>query len=302
MRDLIRRLAPAFLIEKFRAFKKQQTNKALHAQKEAGLSLNENELTEQLKAIGISKGESVLLHCAMSKMGHLENGPQTVINGFLNAVGEEGNLLMPTSPVSKLQYDFIQENPKFNVLQTVSKMGIVSETFRQMSGVKRSAHPTEPVSAFGPLASYFTQDHFGENTPYTKNSPWYRLMEKNGKILYVGVTLINAGTNLHVLEDLTSFKYPVYHENEFEVEVTLENGEKQKMRTKVHNPEFSKRRRCDELIPHFIADNVLKEVKLGKAHCLLLDAKGMLDSMLKRYEQNGTTMYTPNGEKIEGYE
>ncbi|MCT4624943.1 MAG: AAC(3) family N-acetyltransferase, partial [Schleiferiaceae bacterium] len=101
MRDLIRRLAPAFLIEKFRAIKKKRTNKALNAQKEAGLSLSENDLTEQIKAIGISKGASVLLHCAMSKMGHLENGPQTVINGFLNAVGEDGNLLMPTSPVSK---------------------------------------------------------------------------------------------------------------------------------------------------------------------------------------------------------
>ena len=127
-------------------------------------------------------------------------------------------------------------------------------------------------------------------------------MDANGKILYVGVTLANAGTHLHTLEDAVDFKYPVYANEVFDLKVIDETGNEKVMQTKVHNPEFSKRRRCDELIPHFIAAGVLKHTRLGKANCLLLDAKGMFDIMLKLYLDKGITMYTPNGEKIPGFD
>jgi len=238
----------------------------------------------------------------MSKMGYLENGPSTFIESLKEAVGPKGNILMPSSPVDKLQLDYISENRIFDVLNTPSKMGSVSETFRKMDHVIRSTHPTEPVCAFGPDAEHFTNGHFGKETPYGETSPWHRLMEKKGKILYVGVTLINAGTHLHVLEDLIDFKYPVYSDQTFDIEVINHLGLTQNVKTKVHNPEFSKRRKCDELIPQFKEDNVLKEVRLGQAQCLLLDANVMLSSMLKAYKNKGVTMYTPHGEKIEGYD
>jgi aminoglycoside 3-N-acetyltransferase len=63
----------------------------------------------------------------------------------------------------------------------------------------------------------------------------------------------------------------------------------------VHNPEQSKKRKCDGLIPLFEQKGILKKVKIGKANALLVDAKGLLETMIEEYNQNGVTMYTPNG-------
>ena len=302
MRDQIRAFIPKELLNWYRQFKKNKVRLNLEKQKDKGDALSQEKLVEQFKNIGIEEGDSLMVHSAMSKIGYLENGPKTFVNALIEAVGETGNILMPSSPVDKLQLDYISKNRTFDVLNTPSKMGAISEYFRKKDGTKRSTHPTEPVCAFGPHADYFTNGHFGKETPYGETSPWHRLMEKNGKILYVGVTLINAGTHLHVLEDLTDFKYPVYADTTFDIEVINHLGLSQHVKTRVHNPEFSKRRKCDELIPQFKEDNVLKEVKIGQAQCLLLDANAMLKSMLEAYNNKGVTMYTPHGEKIEGYD
>jgi aminoglycoside 3-N-acetyltransferase len=174
-------------------------------------------------------------------------------------------------------------------------MGALTEYFRTMPGTLRSLHPTEPVCAFGLGAEDIIRDHFGQLTPYNEHSPWKKIMDAGGKILYVGVTLINSGTHLHTLEDAVDFKFPVYYPELFQARVVDANGEERMMNTKVHNPEYSAKRRCDELIPVFEQEGVLKKVTLGKASCLLLDAKKMFDVMLNLYHERGVTMYTPQG-------
>jgi aminoglycoside 3-N-acetyltransferase len=74
-----------------------------------------------------------------------------------------------------------------------------------------------------------------------------------------------------------------------------ESGNERRMKTKVHNPIWSKKRKCDELIPIFEEQGVLKKVNIGKASTLLIDAKKMLSVMIQEYESKGITMYTPKG-------
>ena len=174
-------------------------------------------------------------------------------------------------------------------------MGAITEYFRKMQGVKRSLHPTDPVCAVGPLADYFTRDHLGQLTPYNRYSPFYRLCEKGGKILMIGTPLATC-TNLHVMEDeIENFKYPVYDAKIFEIKIIDEKGQTHLTKTKVHNPGYSKKRRCDELIPMFEKDGVLVKGRIEEADSMLIDAKGMLDAMIKHYHENGVTMYTPYG-------
>lgn len=302
MRDFIRKITPTILLEAFRNHKKKQVNKALEQQKKAGNSITKTDLVQQLRKMGIAKGDSLMVHSAMSKIGHLEEGPKTLVDALLECVGPNGHLLMPSSPVKALQLEHIQAHTTFDVKNTPSAMGAVTEYFRKLPDVRRSAHPTEPVCVWGNEAEWFIHEHFGQISPYNLQSPWYKLMEKKGKILYIGVTLINSGTHLHVLEDLTDFKYPVYHEEIFNCTVIDENGQANQMITKVHNPEFSRRRKCDDLIPLFEKKQVLRKTKLGRANSLLLDAYTMLETMIASYEKDGVTMYTPHGEKINGYD
>lgn len=297
MRNLIRKLTPELLLEIYRKLVKSKRNKELEAIRVAGDALSQKAIENDIRNCGINLGDTVLVHSSLSKIGFVEEGAKTIVYALLNVVGSNGNLLMPTSPNGGFQLNYIQKLNVFDVANDKSKLGAISEYFRRLPNCQRSAHPTEPVSCVGPDAEYYTKDHFGEQTPYTSSSPFYRVSERGGKILYIGVTLDNAGTSLHVLEDaIADFKYPVYFNESFHVDVKFSDGEVRSMKTKVHNPEQSVRRKCDGLIPLFKDKGVLKENKIGQARTLVVDAKSMLDTMLDEYNRKGVTMYTPKGE------
>lgn len=298
MRGLIRKLTPQFILDRYRKRKKELRDKELLKAKEQGDFITKEDLVNDLLSAGIKEGDILLVHSSLSKIGYVQEGPKTVVEALLEVLGSTGNLLMPNSPNAGLQLDYIRQIEVFDVSNTPSALGAITEYFRKLPGAKRSAHPTEPVSCLGPEADYFIGEHFGELTPYTRSSPFFRVSERGGKILYLGVTLDNAGTNLHTLEDaVTNFKYPVYYDEVFDVNVVFPDGTSRTMKTKVHNPEQSKKRKCDQLIPLFESKGVMKEVRIGQAKGLLVDAKGFFDVMLQEYNEHGVTMYTPEGDK-----
>lgn len=297
IRDLIRKCTPDFMLNWNRKRKKSKRNIELLQQKEKGKILTEEKILEDLKRAGIQNGDILLVHSSLSKIGYLENGPGTFVNALLKAVGESGTILMPSSPNAVYQYDFIKGNPVFDVLNTPSRMGAITEYFRKLPGVKRSLHPTEPICALGPMAEELVKDHFNQITPYNDKSPFRKISELNGKIMYVGVTLANAGTNLHTIEDAVNFKFPVYADEVFSVEVIDEKGVCHSVKTKVHNPEFSKKRKCDELIPLLIQENAMTKINVGEAQTLVVDAAKFFNVLLEAYHSKGITMYTPQGSK-----
>lgn len=296
LRDKIRSWTPAFVLEWYRHKKKNAVRKAIREQQESGKGFDRSILLTQLRAMGIVPGDVLLVHSSLSRIGYVEGGPETVVDVLLEAVGPKGHVLMPNSPNAGYQLEYIRGLHVFDVAADRSKLGAITEVFRNMPGAVRSVSATEPVSCVGPEAEWFTGGHLGEITPYTANSPFYRVAERGGKILYIGVTLANAGTSLHVLEDaVEAFKFPVYYPEVFTVKVRLSDGSEQEVQTRVHNPEWSEKRRCDELIPVFKEAGVLKDAQFGDAHVLILDAKAMLDTMIALYHAKGVTMYTPQG-------
>jgi aminoglycoside 3-N-acetyltransferase len=296
VRSFLRNITPQFLLNAYRIFKKKRTNKLLQIDAKEGKGFSKDDIVQDLLKIGIQKGDVLMVHSSLSKIGYVYGGAISIIEALIEVVGAEGHILMPNSPNDSFQLTYIQTITEFDVLRTPSKLGVISECFRTFPGAKRSAHPTDPVSCFGPQKEYFVDSHFGNLTPYNENSPFYKVIEKRGKILYLGVTLDNAGTHLHTLEDaVVEFKYPVYCDDLFEIKVRMDDNSIQSMKTKVHNPEQSKKRKCDGLIPLFESEGVLSQVTVGNAKSLLVDAFGMFECMQKHYYQNGVTMYTPNG-------
>jgi len=299
MRDFLRKITPNFLLTAYRRNKKDQRNKALERERQEGHVLTHDDLVQQFRAVGILEGDVLLVHSSLSKIGYVEEGPKTVVEALLEAVGPKGHLLMPNSPNPSLQLEYIRGLEIFDVANDSSKLGAISEYFRKLPEAIRSAHPTEPVSCIGEDAAWFTQEHFGCLTPYTEKSPFYKVSERKGKILYLGVTLDNAGTNLHTLEDaVEDFPYPVYFEETFTIPVRFSDGNVASMETKVHNPAQSVKRKCDGLIPLFKEKGVLQEVKIGQARALLVNAEGMFTTMIKAFHEKGVTMYTPEGATV----
>ncbi|MEX1003242.1 MAG: AAC(3) family N-acetyltransferase [Crocinitomicaceae bacterium] len=294
-KDVLRKSTPQFLLDWNRRRKKRKRNAVLAEQKKNLKGISTADIIADLQRIGIEKGDTVLVHSSLSRIGYLEKGAKTFVDALKQQLGEEGTILMPTSPNPVYQLDYIQQMSHFDVLHSPSKTGKITEYFRKLPDTSRSLHPTEPVSAWGKNADYFVKDHFNQLTPYNQDSPFYRISEARGKILYVGVTLSMAGTNLHTLEDAVDFKFPVYHPDIFECKVVDEKGVAHTVKTKVHDPTWSKKRKCDELIPMFIEQKVMKREQIGEAETLVVDAKGFFEVMLDQYQKHGVTMYTPHG-------
>lgn len=295
LKKIIRFITPNLLLNQFRSYKKKNRNQTLEKQKKAAKGATKPMLIQQLKAIGIESGDILLVHSSLSKIGFVDGGAKTIVEALIETVGQSGHILMPTSPNNHLQLEYIQHLAEFDVLNDKSKLGAITEYFRTYPNVSRSLHPTEPVSCWGKNQNYFIDGHFNQRTPYNENSPFYKVAEKGGKILMIGVTLDNAGTNLHCLEDAVDFKFPVYYNQIFDVKIKDEHGKTHQVKTKVHNPIWSKKRKCDELIPLFEQEKALKQVKIGEAKTLLFDAKKMLETMIQSYNKKGITMYTPKG-------
>lgn len=292
-------IAPEWFLQMALRWKKNQRRRALKEQEKTGAHIAVADLVSNLRKAGVCEGDSLLVHCSLSKIGFVEHGASGVVQALLQAVGIQGTLLMPSFPAQGRNKDYLLQNPVFDIRTTPSAMGAVSEYFRTYTGVLRSFHPTDPVCALGPLAAYYTEGHFGQLTPYTESSPFGRLAARGGKILMLGTTLNGACTSLHTLEDAVVFPYPVYDDQIFEVEMRDANGARFTMRTRVHNPVYSAKRNCDALKPGFIKAGILKDCLIGKAPSMLIDARGLLEVMIEQFWKRGVTMYTPNGTKVQ---
>ncbi|MFM7386964.1 MAG: AAC(3) family N-acetyltransferase [Bacteroidota bacterium] len=288
-------LVPKFAKQFFREWQRKKRSSKLKKQAQLGQGLSREQLIQDFNRAGIHSGNQLMVHASLSKMGYIEGGAETVVDVLKEIVGMEGMILMPTSPIARLQLDYVSENPVFDVLRTPSAMGKISEVFRTSDGVVRSYHPTEPVAAWGAKAYEYINEHTEKNTPYHWNSPYGKLIQHGGKIVYIGVTLDNAGTHLHTLEDTIDVGVPVYYPQEFKLPVIDYDRKEIIIATKLHNPEYSKKRRCDELLPIFLHEGVYREVQIGKAKTLVFDAKKMFDVMVTAFNERGVTMYNPEG-------
>lgn len=297
MKKLLLKYSPEFLLEWAKSFKKKQRRRQLIEQEKANKRITKEKLIADFKNIGIQDGDSVLVHSSLSKIGFVDGGPKTIVDALFDIVGESGTLLFPTFPAKGRNKTHLEEHPYFDIKNTPSQMGSITEYFRKLPGVYRSFHPTDAVCAKGPLAEYYTNSHFGQLTPYNEFSPFRKLCNKKGKILMLGTTLNGALTNFHTLEDAVDFKYPVYDEKIFNVKMIDAGGKEHWMKTKVHNPVYSAKRDGDNIKPLFEKEGVLVNGLIGEAKSMLIDADKMLQVMIKYYNEKGVTMYTPFGDK-----
>ena len=102
-------------------------------------------IKNDLIALGLCKGDSVLIHSSFKSVGYVDGGIQTLVDAISDCIGSNGTLLVPT-----LSYEHVpMDNPIYNHAQTPSCVGAVSEYIRKMPGAKRSIHPTHSCAAIG---------------------------------------------------------------------------------------------------------------------------------------------------------
>ena len=156
---------------------------------------------EQLRALGIREDDAGLVHSSMKAIGTALS-PEEILSVLQAAVGSEGTLLLPG-----LTYESVTpEHPVFDSRTSVPCIGLLPRTFQTLPGVLRSVHPTHSVCARGRLAETLTAEHILDNTPVGPHSPFMRLADCGGKLLFIG-EVVDCCTFMHGLEEIAGVDY-----------------------------------------------------------------------------------------------
>ena len=102
-----------------------------------------------LKKLGLKQNDIVLVHGSLSRIGLVDGGADAVIDALLEVVGGNGTLLMPSFQ-SGSEFFLAQSKCVFDIRNSPSELGIISETFRKRPGVIRSLSPTHCTAGIGP--------------------------------------------------------------------------------------------------------------------------------------------------------
>ena len=159
-------------------------------------------IKEGLAGIGVKPGDDLLIHSSFKSLGYVEGGIKTFVEAVISYLGDRGTLLMPA-----LTYANVTPlNPVFDVRDTKSCVGAVSEFFRTYDGVRRSINATHSVCAYGFKRDEYVGTHINDDCPIGENSPLYKLHELGGKILMVGCSL-RPNTSMHGVETKAGAPY-----------------------------------------------------------------------------------------------
>ncbi len=222
------------------------------------MKITRDEIKRGLSRLGLKKGSIVIVHSALSSLGEVEGGADAVIDALLEAVGDEGTVMMPAfSPVEV-----------FDVDQTPSGLGEITERFRRRPGVLRSLHPTHSVCVQGARAEELIKDHVRARSGCGEGTPYSRLIEEGGFVLLLGVDQ-DRNTTLHTLEAFTARPYLSRRTARFRDPASGEIKEVELERHPGPHRDFI------GLDRRFREAGVMKIGKIGGAVCRLIDARGL---------------------------
>ena len=209
--------------------------------------------------------------------------PKGLIALLQEQLGPEGTLLMPTFPFQGSQGEYAEKNPRFDVQRTPSKVGVLTEVFRQMQGVVRSKHPTHPVAAWGRNASEIVSTHHLGPT-FGVTSPFYRLREFEGIVVGLGTRYRYAFTIGHVIEEL----HPRLRQHDFEKSsrrmIIVDEGGEIPYEFRVLRPDLP--REFNRLTRILRKDKVLRYVTAAGLPCAVVKADPFIRRSLQLAEEN----------------
>lgn len=216
----------------------------------------------------------VMLHTSRSNIGDLEGGITYIADEFLNKVNiDRHTLLVSALPYRGSFMDYLKQNKGklFDVRTAPIAMGAINQQLASVNGAKRSVHPTHSVVAIGKNADYYVSGHHLDSTPFGENSPYWKLIKNNGKVILFGATLNNL-TCVCAIEDMLGDVYTrnIYAKQRFKVNCINEIGDIIEVTTVCHAPQKAIKRSLTFIHDELIRQNIMKVYPLGEAEVAVI--------------------------------
>ena len=241
-----------------------------------------------LARLGVREGDVLCVHSSFDALASFEGAsPLAVVRMLQRTVGQRGTLIMPTLPFEGSAIEYAAGDPVFDVRQTPSRMGLLSELFRRMPGVRRSLHPTHSAAVWGARAEAMTADHHRAETPCGRPSPYAGLLDHEGRILFLGVD-VSAMTFFHTAEELLEARMPFapFTHEVYRLRSRDADGTLVETRTRLFAPAVAAARERFEaaLEPRMRRRGTWHEGRLGPLRAVLLEARDVLAALREAVE------------------
>lgn len=166
------------------------------------------QLAYEWRAAGVTEGDTLLLHSNLSRtllrIAKMGGGvdPNSVIASFLQALGDSGTLLLPL-----FNFDF-PNGVTFDIRNSPSHMGTLTEVGRLWPGAVRTGHPIYSFAALGKNAFMF--GGLKNFSGCGQDSPFGLLHRLGGKIGVIDLRDQDSMTFYHYVEESLNAPYR-YH-------------------------------------------------------------------------------------------
>jgi aminoglycoside 3-N-acetyltransferase len=293
IKTLLRRATPGWVT---RARQRRAEQRFAAGKRPIGAS----EILADLQKLPLPPGAVVFMHSSMSRLGYVEGGATTIVAALYQVIVQQhnGTLAVPTLTLSGGMADTLRAGGIFDVRNTPSVTGRLTEVIRQHPGAVRSLHPTHSVAALGSRAEWLTEAHHRDSRSFGPLSPWGRLIEADGFVLGLGIDL-GPVTFVHTIEDLSDFPIRVYTADS-PISALCRDGQGRTVEVKVmaHDPAASVTRidrpngRAIRAYMTTVLENFggLQWFKIGDGKMWLIPARRFYDC-LEQLKHRGITVY-----------
>lgn len=183
-------------------------------------TVDRERICADLRGLGLSAGDSLMLHSSLRSLGWVEGGADTVVDAILEVIGSDGTLLTPAFTEGAWTDKLAMEDCACNCPKPVcpstspSHEGAIPNAALNREGHLRSCHPTHSWVANGGDALAFVKDHQYSPTCCGVDNPFEVLVDRDGWILILGVD-VGRITLWHYYEDVLQLPYRgFYHPEE----------------------------------------------------------------------------------------
>jgi aminoglycoside 3-N-acetyltransferase len=172
------------------------------------------ELANSWRLANINEGDILILHSSiwrllmMAQRRNKNFCVDDIINSYLEAIGPTGTLLLPTFTFSVLR------NLVFDIRNTPSETGILSETLRQRKESIRTNHPFLSFAVIGKESRRFAK--LEDYTGVGPNSPFALAQQLGGKIGILDLEDNDCMSIYHHVEFMLKVNYRILIERNIE--------------------------------------------------------------------------------------
>lgn len=231
---------------------------------------------------------TLMVHSSLSACGFISGGAATVID----VLRERSRTVCVPTHAYCYPPTVLQVGPVFDVVNTASNVGAVTEYVRRMEGSIRSVHPTHAISVLGNNAESLTEGHESCDTPCGKGTPYERLIEIDTSVLMFGATM-NTYTFFHTAEDAAGCEY-LYEVEPYQLRA-------RDLQHQVHNvrmfrQDMTVKRRFTEMNLDLETEGLLKRQQLGLGELMFVpSSRAVHQFLMDRLVADPHYLLTPDG-------